>query len=232
MPGFTDRHAERALPIRSCAVVETQLWLCLAENRSKGAEHAKDCRPTWSCGADWHRKPLILLPSAGSFHDADSHLAASNTACHLCFEGGLSHEHAKLDYRSRRGFAHRCRLFLSKAHGRDADGTTCDHRTTCTTSTGRAACPTSTGELDPTLHLLGGLAGARQVQRCPWKSQSKSGLQISQLQRFLLQRPHDCLSAEAGYSMMNAASIKPPSPIAIISIVVLSNFPTRPYAST
>jgi hypothetical protein len=34
-------------------------------------------------------KPLILLPSAGSIHDADSHLAASNAACHLCFEGGL-----------------------------------------------------------------------------------------------------------------------------------------------
>ena len=37
-------------------------------------------------------------------------------------------------------------------------------------------------------------------------------------------RARDCLSAEAGYSMMKAASINPPSPIAMISIVVLSNF--------
>ena len=39
-----------------------------------------------------------------------------------------------------------------------------------------------------------------------------------------LTRAPDCLSAEAGYSMMKAASINPPSPIAMMSIVVLSNF--------
>jgi hypothetical protein len=97
--------------------------------------------------------------------------------------GGPTHEyeHAKLDYRCRRGSSHHCRLlFRHAAHRRDAgwhDGTTCDHRTTCPTSTGGAASPTSTGK-------LGSLGENRQLEKMatgarhglPWRASGLHGV--------------------------------------------------------